>query len=284
MPVGYTMRERVCVVTGASSGLGKATALGLARHGATLALVCRDHQRGADARADIIAQSGNTQVDLFVADLASQAAIHRLAATIATSYPSVHVLINNAGVNRGRRSVTEDGIETTWAVNHLAPFLLTRLLLERLTASAPARVITITSDLRRPIAFGDLARERQYRPLDVYAQSKMANRLFTAALARRTHGTGVSANCLMPGLVRTNLGRDARGPFRLFLTLMAPFMKPPEQAARAIVWLASSPEVAGVTGMCFAGTTPSRLADDPACAAAEQLWRHSCEQTQSADI
>ena len=193
----------------------------------------------------------------------------------------LHVLINNAGLNLSRRTMTVDGVETTFAVNHLAPFLLSHLLFDALKAAAPARIINITSGLLQPIAFDDLRREERYRAMEVYAQSKMANVLFTYAFAQRIGGSGVTVNCVRPGLVRTNLGRDVRGLFGLFLSLMRPFMKTPEQAAEALLYLASSPELAGVSGKCFAGTkeTPSASAAYD-LAAAERLWHISTQLTQ----
>jgi NAD(P)-dependent dehydrogenase (short-subunit alcohol dehydrogenase family) len=275
------MSGRVCLVTGANSGIGKATALGLAKRGATVVMVCRNRDRGEAARADIVKQSGSTTVDLYIADLASQSVIRQLADVVKVAYPRLHVLINNAGLNLSRRTLTVDGVETTFAVNHLAPFLLSQLLFDALKAAAPARIINITSGLLQPIAFDDLRRNKPYRALEVYAQSKMANVLFTYALAQRIEGSGVTVNCVTPGLVRTNLGRDLRGLFRLFLSVMRPFMQTPEQAADALLYLASSPDLDGVSGKCFAGkkeTARSSAAYD--VAAAEQLWHISEQLTQ----
>src|SRR5262245_27280606 len=279
------MAGRVCLVTGANSGIGKATALSLAKRGATVVMVCRNRDRGEVARADIVKQSGSASIDLRITDLSSQSAIHQLAEVVKATYPVLHVLINNAGLNLSRRTMTVDGIETTFAVNHLAPFLLSQLLLDALKAAAPARIINITSGLLQPIAFDDLRREKRYRAMEVYAQSKMANLLFTYAFAQRIEGSGVTVNCVTPGLVRTNLGRDARGLFRLFLSVMRPVMKTPEQAAEAVLYLASSPAMAGVSGKCFAGTnetSPASTADD--VAAAERLWRISVQLTQRVPV
>jgi NAD(P)-dependent dehydrogenase (short-subunit alcohol dehydrogenase family) len=272
---------RVCLITGANSGIGKATALGLAKQGATVVMVCRNRDRGEAARADVAQQSGNAAIDLYIADLASQAAIRQLADVIKAKYPQLHILINNAGLNLSQRLLTVDGIETTFAVNHLAPFLLGQLLFDALKAAAPARIINITSGLVQPIAFDDLRRDKRYRALEVYAQSKMANVLFTYTLAQRIEGSGVTVNCVTPGLVRTNLGRDLRGWFGLFLSVMRPFMQTPEQAADALLYLASSPDLDGVNGKCFVGkkeTPPSSAAYHGA--AAERLWHISEQLTQ----
>jgi NAD(P)-dependent dehydrogenase (short-subunit alcohol dehydrogenase family) len=275
------LTSRVCLITGASSGIGKATALEVAKQGATVAMVCRNRERGEAARVDVAHQSGNAAIDLYIADLASQAAIRQLADVIKAKYPQLHILINNAGLNLSQRTLTVDGIETTFAVNHLAPFLLSQLLFDALKAAAPARIINITSGLMQPIAFDDLRRDKRYRALEVYAQSKMANVLFTYTLAQRIEGSGVTVNCMTPGLVRTELGRDLRGWFRLFLLVMRPFMQTPEQAAEALLYLASSADLDGVNGKCFAGkkqTPPSSAAYDGA--AAEQLWQISEQLTQ----
>jgi NAD(P)-dependent dehydrogenase (short-subunit alcohol dehydrogenase family) len=169
-------------------------------------------------------------------------------------------------------------------VNHLAPFLLSQLLFDRLKA-AGGRIITITSGLLQPLAFDDLQREKSYRAMDVYAQSKMANVLFTYAFAQRISGSGVTANCITPGMVRSNLGRDVHGPFRLFLAAMRPFMKSPEQAARELLHLASSPELDAVNGAYFAGTRATTLSGVAAdMVAAERLWHMSEQLTQHAPV
>ncbi len=204
------MNGRVCVVTGASSGIGRATARALARLGATLALVGRDRGRGEETVAALRAESGSAAVALFLADLSSQAEIRRLGAELCDRYPAIHVLVNNAGVVNLRRSTTADGIETVFAVNHLAYFLLTHLLLARLRASAPARIVNVASDAHRfgRIDLDDLGHARRYRAMRVYGASKLANILFTYELARRLDGTGVTANCLHPGAVATRLGQN----------------------------------------------------------------------------
>jgi NAD(P)-dependent dehydrogenase (short-subunit alcohol dehydrogenase family) len=251
---------RVCVVTGASSGIGRETALALARRGATLALVCRDPGRGAEARAAIQAGTGNADVELFLADLSSQAEIRRLAAALLARHPALHVLVNNAGVVNLSHTKTVDGIETVFAVNHLAYFLLTQLLLDRLRASAPARIVNVASDAHRwgRMDFDDLGRERSYQPMRVYGQSKLANVLFTYELARRVEGSGVTVNCLHPGAVATRLGQN-NGRIATALTkMLAPFFRTPEQGAATSIHLATSPAVEGVSGRYFSNCREAR--------------------------
>ena len=254
------MSGRVCVVTGASSGIGRATAQALARLGATLALVCRDRGRGEEAIAALRAEPGKAAVALFLADLSSQAEIRRVAAQLCERYPAIHVLVNNAGVINLRRSTTVDGIETVFAVNHLAYFLLTHLLVARLRASAPARIVNVASDAHRfgRIDLGDLGHARRYRAMRVYGTSKLANILFTYELARRLDGTGVTANCLHPGAVATRLGRNNGRLATAVTRLLRPFFRTPEQGAATAIYLASSPAVEGVSGKYFVDCREAR--------------------------
>ena len=274
------MRGKVCMVTGANAGIGRATALGLARMGATVVMVCRNRHRGQEALAWVQQESGNSSVRLFLADLSSQASIHRLATDFKALYPALHVLINNAGIIPRRRILTEDGLETQFAVNHLAYFLLTALLLDVLKAGAPARIINVSSQLhgRAPLDFDDLQSERSYNRVLVYARTKLANVLHTYELARMLEGTGVTANCLHPGLVATNLLADATGLPRAIRFAVRVVRASPEAGARTSLYLATSPEVEGVTGKYFARqrAVPSSKAsyDQPA---ARRLWRISEE-------
>jgi retinol dehydrogenase 14 len=200
---GGAMGEKVCLITGATSGIGKATAIGLANMGASVVMVGRDRGKGQAALAEIKERSANASVDLLLADLSSQEDIRRLADEFKEAYPRLDVLVNNAGVIRSRRIRTADGIEMTFAVNHLAYFLLTNLLLDVLKASAPSRIVNVASGEQRngTIDFDDLQGEMGYKGAKAYSQSKLATVLFTYELARKLEGTGVSANCLHPGVV-----------------------------------------------------------------------------------
>ena len=271
------LKGKVVTVTGANSGMGKEIALALAGMGATLVMVCRDRERGEAARHDVISATGNQQVELLIADLSSQQSIRRLAHEFISAHDRLHVLVNNAGVTLAKRSESADGIETTFATNHLAPFLLTNLLLPVLTASAPARVVTVSSGVQAmgKIDFEDLQGAKSYNEIRAYNQSKLANLLFTYELARRLKGTGVTANALEPGFVKTNL--KVPFPFSFFS-----FMRgKASQGAKPTVFLASSPEVEGISGAFFnnkaVATQSSKLSYDEV--AARRLWQVSAELT-----
>jgi NAD(P)-dependent dehydrogenase (short-subunit alcohol dehydrogenase family) len=273
-----TMRGRVCLVTGASSGIGEQTALGLARMGATVLLVCRDRGRGEAAAVTVAAESGNPAVELFVADLSSQKAIRALAEEVREAHDRIHVLVNNAGAVLPRRSVSMDGIEATFALNHLAYFLLTDLLLEPLTASAPARIVNVASGAHAAgrIDFDDLQGERNYHGWRAYTQSKLANVLFTYELARRLAGTGVTANCLHPGVVRSNFGRDLSGAIGLAYRAGRLLMISPERGAATPLYLAASAEVEGASGGYYEGARRRRSAPSTYDeAVARRLWQVS---------
>ena len=248
------MRGKVCLVTGANAGIGKAAALGIARRGATVVLLCRNEARGAAAKAEIERRSGDASLHLLAADFASLGQIRRVAEEYLQRFDRLDVLLNNAGVLawRERRS-SEDGLELTFAVNHLAPFLLTGLLLDRLKESAPSRVVTVASGAHRRVEldFDDLQNERGYSPFDAYSQSKLANVYFTYELARRLEGTGVTANCMHPGVVSTALFRDMKWWQRIALFLGRPFLLTPERGADTAVYLAADAGVAAVTGRYF---------------------------------
>lgn len=276
------MQGKVCVITGASSGIGRATAFGVARLGATVVLVCRNRERAEATRAAIMEATGNARVEVALADLSAQAEIRRLAHELLGRYPQIHVLINNAGVLNRSRSTTVDGIETVFAVNHLAYFLLTQLLLERLAASAPARIINVASGAHNwgPLDVDDLQNERRYRSLRVYGQSKLCNILFTRALARRLVGAGVTVNAMHPGGVATGLGGNNGWWAKLIATALKPFVLTAEQGADTVVYLATAPEIEGVSGKYFvkrreAQPSPAALDDETA----KRLWQASVELT-----
>ncbi len=273
------MKGKVCLITGANRGIGKATALGLARREATVIIHSRNRLLGETAREEIVAGTENEAVEVMVADLASLEAVRRLAEEVQRRHVTLHVLVNNAGLAKRRHTLTEDGLETTFTVNHLAPFLLTRLLLDALKGSAPARIVNVASLVHwwGKIDFNDLQGVERYNLGKAYNQSKLANVLFTNELARRLEGTGIDVNCVHPGLVATDFSREYTG----FKGLMAnklwrSFMRSPEQGADTVIYLASSPDAAGVTGKYFANrraVRSSKASHDPALA--RRLWEVS---------
>jgi NAD(P)-dependent dehydrogenase (short-subunit alcohol dehydrogenase family) len=271
------------MVTGANSGIGKATALGLAQMGAVVVLVSRDRARGEEAQNEIKAKSGNDAIDLLLADLSSQQSIRQLVEDFKQRYTQLHVLINNAGVFALTRRETLDGLERTFAVNVLAPFLLTNLLLDVIKASAPARIVNVSSDQQATnyLKLEDLQSEKRYRPMRAYSQSKLAVVLFTYELARRLEGTGVTANCLHPGFVATNIAqRDLPLPARLATKLIFRFGTNPEKGAETSLYLATSPDLEGVTGKYFEKSVPRKsapLSYDKSLQ--QQLWKACAELT-----
>jgi retinol dehydrogenase 14 len=276
------MAEKVCLITGATSGIGKATAVGLANMGASVVVVGRDRGRGEAAMAEIKESSPNASVDLMLADLSSQKEIRQLAEEFKDAYPRLDVLVNNAGVFLGKRITTADGIEMTFAVNHLAYFLLTNLLLDVLEASAPSRIVNVSSGAQSngTIDFADLQGEKGYKGTKAYSQSKLANVLFTYELARRLEGTGVTANCLHPGAVRTNFGSGSSGIFGFMVRALRPLMVSPEKGAETSIYLASSPEVEGVSGRYFVKKAEARSSDESYDERiARRLWEVSAELT-----
>lgn len=271
------------MITGASSGIGRATALELARRGAVLVLVCRDRGRAEATVAEIRTQTGNQNVQVMLADLSSQQAIRQLARDYLATDRPLHVLVNNAGVVNLRRTLTVDGIETVFAVNHLAYFLLTNLLLERLKASAPARIVNVASDAHRfgTMNFDDLGGARSYRTMRIYGQSKLANILFTYELARRLDGSAVTVNCLHPGAVATGLGKNNGGWAKVVIGMLRPFFRTPDSGAATSIYLAASPEVEKVSGKYFSNCTETRSsATSYDTAAARRLWDISTQMTR----
>jgi NAD(P)-dependent dehydrogenase (short-subunit alcohol dehydrogenase family) len=278
-----SMSEKVCLITGATSGIGKATAMELVKMGASVVMVGRDRGRGEAALAEIKEKSANASVDLMLADLSSQQEIHRLAGEFKEAYPRLDVLINNAGLFRSKRITTADGLEMTFAVNHLAYFLLTKLLLDVLKASAPSRIVNVSSGDHNngAIDFDDLQGEKGYKGAKAYSQSKLADVLFTYELARRLEGTGITANCLHPGAgVRTNFGSGVSGVFGLIVRALRPFMISPEKGAETSIYLASSPEVEGLSGRYFVKKAEARSSDVSYDESrARRLWEVSAELT-----
>jgi len=282
------MADKVVLITGGTGGIGKATAIGLARMGARVGITGRDLARTERAAADIRNASGSVAVDTFAADLTSQSELRRLALAVLDAYPRLDVVINNVGGFWAHRHLTSDGLERTFALNHLAAFLLTNLLLDRLKASAPARVVTVSSGAQSMgrIAFDDLQGARKYSGQRAYNQSKLANVMFTNELARRVAGTGVTANCLHPGVVRTNFGaEDQARLFAIVSPVVLPFLKTPAQGAETSIYLASSPNVDGISGQFFINRKPkaaNKAAYDTNVAA--RLWAISAELVNMARI
>jgi NAD(P)-dependent dehydrogenase (short-subunit alcohol dehydrogenase family) len=278
------LKDKTIVVTGANSGIGKACATELARRGAHVVMTARDKARGEAARDEIRRASGNQDVDLLLGDFASLDSVRALADQL-RALPKIDVLINNAGLMLTERVETKDGFETQFQVNHLAPFLLTSLLIPKLAETPGARVVTVASNAHKrggPLDFDDLQSTRSYVPFSVYSRSKLANILFTRELARRVASTGITTNCLHPGVVATGFAADGdtSGLFSLAMRLARPFMITPEKGAETMVYLASSPEVAHVSGRYFSGCrekTPARIAQDDA--AARRLWDVSAQMT-----
>jgi NAD(P)-dependent dehydrogenase (short-subunit alcohol dehydrogenase family) len=269
------MTGKTVLVTGATNGIGLETAKGLAALGAHVLVHGRSAERGAAALDEIKKAVPAAKVEFVKADLSSLAGVRGLAEEVLRRSPKLDVLVNNAGGIFTTRTITADGIETTLAVNHLAPFYLTNLLLDRIKASAPARIVTVASSAHRGkhIHFDDLNTEKNFPPGGPYGQSKLANILFARALAMRLAGTGVTSNSLHPGAVRTGFAKDATGITKVAMALLRPFFISPEAGARTSIYLASSPEVEGVSGKYFASrqkTAPSQAAQDDV--AAEKLW------------
>ena len=272
-------KSRTIVLTGATSGIGRATALGLAKLDSRLILVGRDASRAEETVAEIRQATGRKDVEIVRGDFAQLTEVRRVGEEILARTDAIHVLVNNAGVTLMKRSTTPDGFETTFAVNHLAYFLLTGLLLPRLFAAAPAaRIVNVASDAHRwgPLDLDDLQNERAYKPMRVYGQSKTANLLWTRELARRLAGKGVTVNALHPGAVATRLGRGNGPLLDLLQRAIGLFMKSPEQGAETSLYLASDPALEGVSGRYFANRKekePAAHATDDA--AARRLWEIS---------
>ncbi len=276
------------LITGGNAGIGKETAVGLARTGARVAITARNAAKGDAAATEIRERVPDADVDVVPLDLASFASIRRCAEDVGRRYDRLDVLVNNAGLVQLQRTVTEDGFETTFGVNHLGHFLLTSLLLGQLRASAPARVVVVASNAhkaaRTGLDFDDLQAERGYSSLGAYNRSKLANIYFSRELARRLDGTGVTANALHPGFVGSRLGRDGDAGLAgdLAMIVLRPFALSPKRGARTSIYLASSPDVAGVTGKYFARRRPvatSRVGADDV--AARRLWDVSEELVAS---
>jgi len=273
------MSGKTCVVTGANSGIGKETALGLAQMGAHVVMVCRNADKGKAAMEDVRRESGNSQVDLLIADMSSQASVRALAKQIHDKYPRLEVLINNAGGGAGAGQLSADGIELTLATNHLGAALLTILVLDLLKAGAPSRIVNVSSEAHGSAKKLEMSRVQVVEPgimggLAMYGRSKLLMNAFTFALARKLEGTGVTCNCLHPGVVDTNIFNGSRGAFKLVVALMKPFMLDSKRGAAVSLWAATSPDLVNVTGKYFVKSKEkesSALSRDPKVQ--EEIWQ-----------
>ncbi len=283
-----SMQGKVCLITGSSSGIGKVTARELARMGATVVMLCRNRAKGEAAQAEIKQASGNAQVDLIVADLSELSEVRRAASEFKQHYRRLHVLINNAGVINAERKVTPDGLEATFSTNYLAPFLLTELLLDVLKASAPARIVNVSSAGHASgiIDFADLQGTQRYSFMKAYSQSKLAQLYFTYELASQLEGTGVTVNALHPGLVSSNFNSGTKGIAHVIAEVIYFFVGVNvEKGARTTLYLANSPEVEGVSGKYFSDckeTPSSKLSYD--VAVRQRLWNVSQELIQQNEL
>jgi NAD(P)-dependent dehydrogenase (short-subunit alcohol dehydrogenase family) len=273
------MPQKICIVTGANSGIGKATVEGVARQGMTVVLACRDTAKGEAAIAEIRAKVPSADLHCMSLDLASLESIRKFAVAFAAKFGRLDVLVENAGISTGKRQTTKDGFEMDFGTNHLGHFLLTQLLVPTLKASAPSRVVVVSSSVHKgaKLDFADLQGEREWRSWARYCTSKLANMLFMREQARRLEGTGVVINALHPGVISTELARDFPAPLRLMARL---FFKSPAQGAKTSIFLATAPEMATVSGKYFAGSKEAKpgaeALDDEA---ARKLWAESERMT-----
>jgi NAD(P)-dependent dehydrogenase (short-subunit alcohol dehydrogenase family) len=253
------LQNKVYLITGANGGIGKVTALALAQRGATVVMVCRDRGKGEATQAEIKSVSGNDHVDLLIGDMSSLTSVRQLAQEVLANYPQLHALINNAGGTFSKRTLTSDGIESTLALNYVGPVLLTNLLLDRLKASAPARIINVSSSAHNfgKLKFDDLQSAQKYGSMSVYGQAKLALIMFTYDLARQLDGTGVTANVLHPGVVATGFFGDG-----IIGKVLKLFLLTPEQGAQTSIYLASSPEVEHVNGKFFTKSKAAASSED----------------------
>ncbi len=274
------MNGKVCIITGANGAIGQAMATELTRLGASVVMACRNRERGEAARSAVMTAVGNPSVELLLADLSSQTSIREAVAEFLARHNRLDVLINNAAIVTQKRTITVDGLETMFATNHLGPFLMTNLLLDCLKASAPTQVLTITAPSTVALNFDDLQGERHFNALRAFGATKMCNLLFTYELARRLAGTGVCANAIHPGLVKSNLMKGAPFFIRWFSRLAS---GSPEKAAETAVYLAASSEAANLTGRFFKDKKPidsNAYSHDQAVQ--RRLWDKSAALTQLA--
>jgi len=269
------MKGKRCLITGANSGIGKATAIKLAQMGGHIIMACRNAIKAEEAKKEIIHRSGNQQIEIMLVDFAKQADVHALADQFKSSYSHLDVLVNNAGLIAEKRETTSEGYELTFAVNHLAPFLLTHLLLDQLKAAESARVINVSSEAHRigKLNFGNLHLERDYTNIKAYANSKLCNILFTNTLAKKLKETNITTNALHPGVVNSNFGGNSSMFWQAMVAMARPFMVSIEKGAETSIYLASAQEVANTTGMYFVRKKKRRPSADAAnTQIAQKLW------------
>ncbi|TMI16983.1 SDR family oxidoreductase [Candidatus Bathyarchaeota archaeon] len=281
------MKDKVVLVTGANSGIGRAASLALAKMGATIVMVARNKERGEAARSEIIKESQSNSVDLLLADLSSLESVRQLATEFQRKYSKLHVLINNAGLFNQRRHVTMDGYEDTFTTNYLAPFLLTNLQLDLLKASAPSRIINVSSvgHYNGHINFDDLNLEKEYGGWKAYGQSKLALVLFTHELAKKLQGTGVTVNAVHPGTVATNIWSRPLGPVGFIMALPKLFMTTPKQGAETLVYLASSPDAKDLNGEYLEKLKTKKSSDESYNEdIAQRLWDVSTKLTRLSQV
>ncbi len=281
------MKGKVVMITGATGGIGKETARGLAHMGATLVLVSRSKEKLIRIVDEMRSETENKDIDYLPCDLTSMESVRRLASEYREKYDRLDVLINNAGEIINERRISVDGYEYTLALDHLSHFLLTSLLLDIIIRSAPSRIINLSSvgHIMGHIDFDDIMIEKGYTPGKAYGQAKLANILFTYELARRLSDTGVTVNCLHPGMVRTNFGKDTTGAWKLFILLSKPFMISARKGAQTSIYLASSPEVVSVSGKYFAKKKVKKSSKESYDeSVAKRLWRISEELTGTGSI
>jgi Dehydrogenases with different specificities (related to short-chain alcohol dehydrogenases) len=276
------MENRTCIITGANSGIGKVTATSLAQQGAILVMVCRSKEKGLIVLNRIKEKTRNPHIELIMADFSSQKDIRRAANEIKAHYPVIDVLINNAGAINDQRTETIDGYETTFATNHLGYFLFTNLLLDNLKAAPKARIVNVASEAQRmgKINFDDLQTKNGYTPMKAYSQSKLANIIFTFELAKRLKGTNITANCLHPGVVNTNFGKELKGFTGILFKLFSPFMRNADKGAETSIWLTTAPELEGISGKYY--SNKKEIKSQPASYDAgiqKKLWEISEQMT-----
>ena len=269
------MKNQVCIITGANSGIGKETALSLAKLGATVILLCRNYERGNIALKSIITESNNKNVELMLCDLSSQNSISDFISKFKNKYDSLNVLINNAGILLNKRTISVDGVENTFAINHLGPFILTNSLLDLLKSSSPSRIINVSSSghYRANFDLDNMQGEKKYSSFEAYCKSKLYNVLFTYELSRKLAGSNVTVNCLHPGFIPTNLFANSSFFYKAIVKILSPILIDAKSGSKTSTYLATSKDVENITGKYFVKCKPkqsSKISYDKS--ASKNLW------------